>query len=251
MSRKPVVAGNWKMNGRRAMAVSLAAEIAAAAPDGVDVLLCPPLVYLDAVAQAVAGSAVALGAQNLSEQQDGAYTGEVSAEMLLDAGCGYVLVGHSERRTLYGEEDALVAAKFRRALAAGISPVLCVGETLAQRQAGQTEAVIDGQLTAVLSGLTADALSRAIIAYEPVWAIGTGMTASPDQAQAVHAHIRRRLEADFGPDAAGSMRLLYGGSVKADNAASLFAGADIDGGLIGGASLDAATFLAICQAITA
>ncbi|MEE4251655.1 MAG: triose-phosphate isomerase [Alcanivoracaceae bacterium] len=251
MTRIPLVAGNWKMNGRRAMAAQLAAEVAAGAPGGVEVLLCPPLVYLDVVLAAAKGSGVCVGAQNLAATGDGAFTGEVSAEMIADAGCQYVLVGHSERRTLFAEDDAQVADKFCRALEAGLRPVLCVGETLAQREAGRTEQVINAQLEAVLSRVTATQMADAVIAYEPVWAIGTGMTASPEQAQAVHAHIRAILGNVFGSALAESLRLLYGGSVKADNAASLFAGADIDGGLIGGASLDAATFLAICQAATA
>ncbi len=251
MSRTPLVAGNWKMNGRRSMAASLAAEIAAGVPDGVEVLLCPPLVYLDAVAGVLRHTPVVLGAQNLDEHEDGAFTGEVSAEMLADMTCLYVLVGHSERRTLFAESSARVADKFFRALEAGLRPVLCVGETLAEREAGSTEDVINAQLNAVFGRATAEQMANTVIAYEPVWAIGTGRTASPEQAQAVHAHIRSRLASSFGEPLAQSLRLLYGGSVKADNAASLFAGADIDGGLVGGASLDAATFLAICQAATA
>lgn len=251
MSRTPLVAGNWKMNGRRSMAASLAAEIASAAPAGVEVLLCPPLVYLDTVADVLRGSTVVLGAQNLDEHEDGAFTGEVSGEMLADVACRYVLVGHSERRTLFAESSMRVADKFFRALDAGLHPVLCVGETLAEREAGRTEQVIDAQLDAVFGRASAEQMAEAVIAYEPVWAIGTGMTASPEQAQAVHAHIRSRLASSFDASLAQSLRLLYGGSVKADNAASLFAGADIDGGLVGGASLDAATFLAICQAATA
>ncbi|MCC1497071.1 triose-phosphate isomerase [Alcanivorax sp. 1008] len=251
MTRIPLVAGNWKMNGRRAMAAQLAAEVAAGAPAGVEVLLCPPLVYLDTVAAAAKGSPVCFAGQNVAATSDGAFTGEVSAEMLVDAGCQYVLVGHSERRTLFAEDNAQVADKFCRALEAGLRPVLCIGETLAEREAGRTEQVVNAQLEAVFSRITAAQLVGAVIAYEPVWAIGTGMTASPDQAQAVHAHIRARLSGAFGAELAESLRLLYGGSVKADNAASLFAGADIDGGLIGGASLDAETFLAICQAATA
>ncbi|MDF1630463.1 MAG: triose-phosphate isomerase [Alcanivoracaceae bacterium] len=251
MTRIPLVAGNWKMNGRRAMAAQLAAEVAAGAPAGVEVLLCPPLVYLDTVSAAAKGSGLCFAGQNLAATSDGAFTGEISAEMLVDAGCQYVLVGHSERRALFAEDNAQVADKFCRALDAGLRPVLCVGETLAEREAGQTEQVVNAQLDAVFSRVTAAQLAGAVIAYEPVWAIGTGMTASPEQAQAVHAHIRARLSAAFGSELAESLRLLYGGSVKADNAASLFAGADIDGGLIGGASLDAETFLAICQAATA
>jgi triosephosphate isomerase len=251
MSRIPLVAGNWKMNGRRGMAAQLAADIAAAVPAGVEVLLCPPSVYLGTVSAACSGSQLKLGGQNMAAVEDGAVTGEVSAEMLADMGCHYVLVGHSERRTLFAEGNAVVADKLCRALAAGLRPILCVGETLAQRDAGRTEQVIDAQLDAVFSRVTAEQMADVVIAYEPVWAIGTGKTASPEQAQAVHAHIRARLQASFGIAVAESSRLLYGGSVNADNAASLFVRADIDGGLIGGASLDAATFLAICQAATA
>jgi triosephosphate isomerase (TIM) len=251
MSRTPLVAANWKMNGRRAMAAELATAVAAAVPDGVEVMLCPPLVYIDTVAAAITGSPVQLGAQNLAATEDGAFTGEVSAAMLSDVGCRWVLVGHSERRTLFGESSEQVADKFVQALAAGLKPVLCVGETLEQREAGRTEAVVAAQLEAVFERVPATGMAEAVVAYEPVWAIGTGQTASPEQAQQVHAFIRARLAERFGPALASSLRLLYGGSVKADNAASLFAGADIDGGLIGGASLDAATFLAICQAATA
>jgi triosephosphate isomerase (TIM) len=251
MQRTPLVAGNWKMNGRRAMAAELAAAVAAGAPAGVDILLCPPLVYLDTVSAALSGSRVQIGAQNMAADSDGAFTGEVSAAMLADVGCHWVLVGHSERRTLFGETSEQVADKFFRALDAGLHPVLCVGETLAQRQVGSTEAVVAAQLEAVFAKAEPAQIASAVIAYEPVWAIGTGQTATPEQAQQVHAFIRARLAGAFGQSLASSVRLLYGGSVKADNAASLFASADIDGGLIGGASLDAATFLAICQAATA
>ncbi|MFN3714680.1 MAG: triose-phosphate isomerase [Alcanivoracaceae bacterium] len=251
MPRTPLVAGNWKMNGCRAMAAELAAAVAAGAPAGVDILLCPPLVYLDTVSAALSGSMVQLGAQNVAASDDGAFTGEVSAAMLVDVGCRWVLVGHSERRALYGETSELVADKFFQALDAGLLPVLCVGETLEQRQAGSTEAIVAAQLEAVFGRAEPAQMATAVIAYEPVWAIGTGQTATPEQAQQVHAFIRARLAGAFGQSLASSVRLLYGGSVKADNAASLFASADIDGGLIGGASLDAATFLAICQAATA
>ena len=247
--RTPLVAGNWKMHGRRDMADTLAAAIAGQVPDGVEVALCPPYPYLDRVAQTLAGSTVALGAQNLADEAEGAYTGEVAGEMLADLGCRYVLVGHSERRSLYGEDDARVAAKFLRAQAAGLVPVLCLGETLEAREGGDTETVLAAQLDAVLEAAGAAALEQAVIAYEPVWAIGTGLTATPEQAQAAHAFLRDRL-ARQNKAVAAAVRILYGGSVKADNAASLLSEPDIDGGLIGGASLDADSFLAICQAAT-
>ncbi len=237
------------MNGRRDLAQSLATAIAAQAPADCDVAICTPFPYLLTAAQALTGSAVLLGAQNLSEQSDGAFTGEVSADMLVDCGCRYVIVGHSERRALYGESSALVAEKFMRAQQAGLIPILCVGETLDERNAQATEGVVAAQLQAVLEAAGVQAFARAVIAYEPVWAIGTGLTASPEQAQAVHAFLRARLAA-IDADIAAGVRILYGGSVKADNAAALFAGPDIDGGLIGGASLDADSFLAICQATT-
>ena len=244
--RTSLVAGNWKMHGRLDMARDLAARIAAGAPAGVELALCPPYPYLAALQQTLAGTPVALGAQNLAEQPEGAFTGEVAGEMLAEFGCRYVLVGHSERRSLYGETDAVVATKFQRAQAAGLVPVLCLGESQAEREAGQTEAVVGRQLDAVLALAGVAAFHQAVIAYEPVWAIGTGLTASPEQAQAVHAFIRQRLA---GHDAAvaAATRILYGGSVKADNAVLLLAEPDIDGGLIGGASLDADSFLAICQ----
>lgn len=247
MPRTPLVAGNWKMNGRRNMAASLAAEIAAAAPAGVEVLLCPPLVYLDAVANAVCGSAVVLGAQNLDEHEDGAYTGEVSGEMLVDMACRYVLVGHSERRTLFAESSVRVADKFFRALGAGLRPVFCVGETLAEREAGHTEQVINAQLDAVFGRATAEQMADVVIAYEPVWAIGTGHTATPEQARDMHATIRRFMSERYGP-AGADRSILYGGSVKPDNASDLIAAGDIDGFLVGGASLDPGSFLAIVRA---
>lgn len=245
MARTPLVAGNWKMNGRQDMARDLASSVAAGAPSGVQVALCPPFPYLETVRRE-AGDLL-LGGQNLAAEEDGAFTGEVSGEMLVDLGCRLVLVGHSERRALFGEGDDRVAHKFQRALDAGLTPVLCVGETLAQRDAGDTVAVVRRQLDAVLAASGVAGLGRGVVAYEPVWAIGTGRTATPEQAQEVHAAIRARVGED---DAkiADSLQLLYGGSVKADNAASLFSQPDIDGGLIGGASLDADSFLAICQA---
>src|SRR5690606_28006206 len=248
MARRKIVAGNWKMPGRDAMAAQLASDIAVAAP-ACETILCAPFPYLQRVGDVLAGSRVQLGAQTLSEHEDGAYTGETSAEMLLDCGCSHVIVGHSERRSLFGETDAQVAAKFVRARQAGLTPILCVGESQVEREAGETEQVVRRQLQAVIDAAGIEAFTDAIIAYEPVWAIGTGLTASPEQAQAVHAFIRILLAAqDAG--VAERVPVLYGGSVKADNAAALFAGADIDGGLIGGASLDADSFLAICAATT-
>jgi len=244
-----LVAGNWKMNGDSASNTELVAGIIAGAPesDRVKLLICPPFPYLAAVAGQVAGSRVALGAQTVSEHTAGAYTGEVAAPMLRELGCEYVIVGHSERRSLYGESSDAVAAKFKAALAAGLRPILCVGETLAERESGNTEAVIDKQLNAVLAGVGIAEFATAVIAYEPVWAIGTGMTASPEQAQDVHSHIRAALSG-HDVDIAASLQILYGGSMKGENAAGLLAMPDIDGGLIGGASLKAADFLAIAEA---
>lgn len=214
---------------------------------GAEVSVCVPYVYLAEVAAQLQGKPISWGAQNVSEHAAGAFTGEISADMLRDFSCTYVIVGHSERRTLYAEDDALVARKFAAVRAAGMRPILCVGEQLEDREQGVTEAVVARQLDAVLALEGVAALQQAVIAYEPVWAIGTGKTASPDQAQAVHAFIRARVgEQDAG--VAEGLRILYGGSVKADNAAELFAMSDIDGGLIGGASLNADEFMAICRA---
>lgn len=247
--RKFLVAGNWKMNGDTAANGELVDGIISGMPDSdsVEVLVCPPFPYLAAVRAQITGSKLMLGSQNVSEQASGAYTGETSAGMLLDVGCQYALVGHSERRSIYGETSRQVAEKFAAALAAGLTPVLCVGETLEQREAGETEAVVNEQLNAVLDESGIDSIGRAVIAYEPVWAIGTGMTASPEQAQDVHRHIRSVLDGQNSDIAAG-VQILYGGSVKGDNAAGLFGMPDIDGGLIGGASLKAADFLAIVEA---
>jgi len=214
---------------------------------GVDCAVCVPFPYLAQAQQLLTGTAVSWGAQDVHQLDTGAYTGEVSAAMLRDFGCRYVLVGHSERRALYGESSSLVAEKFAAAQKAGLIPILCVGETLGQRESGVTEAVVAEQLDAVLVSLGAQSLRNAIVAYEPVWAIGTGKTASPEQAQAVHAFIRGRVASHDGQVAEG-LCILYGGSVKAANAAQLFAMADIDGGLVGGASLVADEFLAICRA---
>ena len=247
--RNILVAGNWKMNGDSASNGELVAGIIAGAPDSdrVELLVCPPFPYLGAVVQATAGSKVAVGAQNVSEHAKGAFTGEVAAGMLSDIGCDYALVGHSERRTLYGETSGDVAAKFKATLEAGLKPVLCVGETLEERQAEKTETVVDEQLNAVIDLVGIAAFANAVIAYEPVWAIGTGMTASPEQAQDVHAHIRQLLAGHDAAVAEG-IQILYGGSMKGENAAGLLAMQDIDGGLIGGASLKAPDFLAIANA---
>lgn len=247
--RQPLVAGNWKMNGSREMSSDLLAALVRGTEDGVaaEVLVCPPFVYLADAQKSLRGSGMKLGAQSLCAEEAGAYTGEIAANMLLDFDCEYVIVGHSERRALYGEDDALVARKFMAALKAGLKPIVCVGETLEQREAGETDGVIRAQIAAVLEAAGVSAFANAVIAYEPVWAIGTGKTASPDEAQAVHANIRSMIAAEDGT-IAGSLRILYGGSVKASNAAELFGQPDIDGGLIGGASLEAEQFLSIVQA---
>jgi triosephosphate isomerase len=244
-----LVAGNWKMNGSSAANTELVAGIIAGVPEGsgFSLLVCPPFPYLASVVAQAAGSAVKVGAQNVSEHEKGALTGEVAPGMLGDLGCDYVIVGHSERRALYGETSAQVAAKFQAAQAAGVTPILCVGETLEEREAGNTEPVVDEQLDAVLNTAGVGAFATAVIAYEPVWAIGTGMTATPEQAQDVHAHIRARLVEQSAEIAAG-VQILYGGSMKGENAAGLLIQPDIDGGLIGGASLKAEDFLAIAEA---
>lgn len=247
--RRILVAGNWKLNGNKASIQQLVTSIVAGVSDltKVSIAVCAPYVYLPLTAELLSSSAVALGAQDVSEQDNGAFTGEVSAPMLLEVGCQYVIVGHSERRSLFGEKDADTARKFVAARKQGLIPILCLGESLAEREAGQTEAVVARQLDAVLALEGVQALNDAVIAYEPVWAIGTGKTASPEQAQAVHAFIRERIAAQDAKVAA-KVQILYGGSVKSSNAAELFAMQDIDGGLIGGASLDAQDFLKICQA---
>jgi triosephosphate isomerase len=237
--RSRLVAGNWKMHGSRASNRALLEALVGqlGRQDAVEVAVCPPYPYLEQVSELLAGTPLAWGAQNMSEHAQGAYTGEVSAAMLREFGCRYAIVGHSERRQLYGESDAQVAAKFAAARSAGITPILCVGETLEEREAGRTEEVVARQLGAILKSKD---FGNAVLAYEPVWAIGTGRNATPDQAQAVHAFLRARLSAD--------VRILYGGSVKAANAAAIFAMPDIDGGLIGGASLVAKEFLEIVRA---
>ena len=249
--RKPLVAANWKMHGTLASGRALVGALLAGLADrddGPEVLVCPAFPHLALIAETLDGGPLVLGAQDLSDQAgEGAFTGDVSGTMLVDIGCLYALVGHSERRSVHGESDDLVAAKFGRAQEVGLIPVLCVGETLEEREAGTTEAVIERQLGAVLSSHGAAALAHAVVAYEPVWAIGTGHTASPDQAQAVHAFIRAKLAAQDGT-IADRVRILYGGSVKAANARELFTMPDIDGGLVGGASLKAQEFLQIIEA---
>jgi triosephosphate isomerase (TIM) len=245
--RRKLVAGNWKMHSTRASAEALVRALAAARIDGVEVVVFPPFVYLAELVAQRRTDSLAIGAQDVSEHAQGAYTGEVAAAMLKDVGVTHVLVGHSERRQYHGETSARVAAKFAQAQAAGLTPVLCVGETLDQRDAGATEAIIAEQLDAVTGKSGIAAFAAAVVAYEPVWAIGTGRTATPVQAQAVHAFIRGKLAA-VDATIASSLRILYGGSVKPANAAELFAQADVDGGLIGGASLVAEDFLAICAA---
>jgi triosephosphate isomerase len=244
-----LVAGNWKMNGSTASNQELVAGIVAGAPqsDSAKLLICPPFPYLAAVAKQISGSTVLLGAQNVSEHESGAFTGEVAPAMLSDIGCEYVIVGHSERRALYGETSFAVAAKFKAALDAGLKPILCVGETLEQRESGGTESVVEVQLGAVIDKVGIAGFKSAVVAYEPVWAIGTGVTASPEQAQDVHRHIRGVM-AGHDAEVAGSTQILYGGSMKGENAAGLLAMPDIDGGLIGGASLKAGDFLAIAEA---
>ncbi|HCB14495.1 MAG TPA: triose-phosphate isomerase [Gammaproteobacteria bacterium] len=246
--RRNLVAGNWKMNGSAESIRGLlqgikegAAEVAAA-----DLVVFPPFVYIGLVEQQLTGTSVAWGTQNLSEHASGAYTGEVAGPMLQDFHCTYVIVGHSERRTLYGESDEMVARKFAAARKVNIQPILCVGETLEERDQGVTESVVERQLKAVLDLEGIEAFNNAVIAYEPVWAIGTGRTATPQQAQDVHAFIRAKL-AERNPTVAAQTRILYGGSMKAANSGELMAMADIDGGLIGGASLDAKDFLAIAR----
>lgn len=247
--RQPLVAGNWKLNGSKENNKQLVEAILAGAGDvtKAEIVVCPPFLYLQQLAELLQGTNIAYGSQNICEHDNGAYTGEVSANMLNDFGCKYAIIGHSERRSIYGESDAMIAQKFLAAKKAGIVPILCVGELLEEREAGETETVVGRQLDAVVEAAGIDELKNSVIAYEPVWAIGTGKTATPEQAQEVHAFIRNRL-ANSSSNVAQAIQILYGGSVKADNAADLFANDDIDGGLIGGASLQADSFLAICKA---
>jgi len=245
MTRRSLVVGNWKMHGSRPVNAALLDGILQARPFASEVAVCVPFPFLSETAVTLTGSDLRWGAQDCSAYEQGAFTGEVSAGMLAEFGCRYVIVGHSERRALHAESDQLVADKAKAALARGVTPIVCVGETLAQREAGQTEAVVKRQVSAVIHTL-GHCAGEMVVAYEPVWAIGTGLTATPEQAQAVHAMLRAQLRAATAH--ADVMKLLYGGSVKPDNAAALFAQPDIDGGLIGGASLKADDFVAICRA---
>ncbi len=248
--RTPFVAGNWKMNLTRHASLELVSELKSGLASGlpVDVAVCPPFVYLDCVAQTLDGSALKLGAQNLYFEAEGAFTGEISAGMLLDVGCQYVILGHSERRNVLGESNQDVNRKLHTALAAGLIPILCVGELLEQREAGKTLEVIQDQFDGSLAGVSAEQLGRCVIAYEPVWAIGTGRVATPEQAEEVHASLRQMLHDRAGAAVADAVRIQYGGSVKPDNAAELMAQPNIDGALVGGAALKSASFLAIVQA---
>lgn len=247
--RQPFVAGNWKLNGNKQSISGLLEGILGGIQDvkKAEVAVCPPAVYLAQVADILKDSPVQYGAQNVCEHDSGAYTGEVSAPMLTEFGCKYTIIGHSERRSIYGETDEQIVQKFAALKNVGIIPILCVGELLEEREAGKTEQVVGKQIDAVLNVTGIEQFKNSVIAYEPVWAIGTGVTASPEQAQDVHAFIRQRLAAKDA-DIAEGIQILYGGSVKPDNAVELFAKPDIDGGLIGGASLDAAGFLSICCA---
>ena len=248
--RTKYIAGNWKMNLDRESALGLAGVVAdfAAGKASLDVGIFPPAVYLADVVKAAAGTGVRVGAQNCCDQDEGAFTGEISAAMIQDCGATVALIGHSERRHIYGEEDELIRHKVRQALSSGLEVMLCIGETLEQRQAGKTEAICSQQLSSGLEGLDSQSLERVTIAYEPVWAIGTGHTATPDQAQQVHAYCRGLLAGTAGDDLAASTRILYGGSVKPDNARDLLTQPDIDGALVGGASLTPEAFIPIAEA---
>ena len=248
--RRPILAGNWKMNGKAADGAALVKELAhlIGQPSGADVVVCPPFTSLAAVGEALQGTGLQLGAQNCHFEAQGAFTGEISADMLIEAGCSYVIVGHSERRQYFAETDATVNARLRAALAAGLRPILCVGESLAQRELSVTAEWVALQVKSALAGVLPGEISRVVIAYEPIWAIGTGRTATAQQAQEVCAVIRNTLAALYGEEAAQGQQIQYGGSMNAKNAAELLAQKDIDGGLIGGASLKAADFAAIVRA---
>ena len=245
--RRKFICGNWKMNLDRAAAVALAEGVAkqSAGVEGVDLAVCPPFGYLEAVGKALAGSKVALGAQNVYFQPNGAFTGEISTAMLLDLGCRYVILGHSERRHVLGESDKFINQKVHAALAAGLTPIVCVGELLSEREAGQTGAVIRTQFDGSLAGLSAGQMKRIVIAYEPVWAIGTGKVASPAQAEEVHLDLRKIITERYNEEIAQGMVIQYGGSVKPDNAAELLGQPDIDGALVGGAALKVDQFMGI------
>ena len=248
--RRPIVAGNWKMNKTADEAETLVKGVVSGVSGvaGVDVVVCPPFTALERAAQALAGSDVGLGAQNMHWEPEGAYTGEVSGQMLLTCGCRYVILGHSERRTYFGETDATVNQRLKAALAVGLVPIVCVGETLEERKSEVTNKVVRKQISGGFEGLSADEARGVVIAYEPVWAIGTGLTASPEQAEEVHAFIRQEVGGIFSSDVADAVRIQYGGSMKPENAAELVGQPNIDGGLIGGAALEADSFVAIVKA---
>lgn len=249
--RRFLIAGNWKMNTNRSAGVALAGELAAVAPqteEGVEVLVCPPYPYLIPVGEKLSGSAVHLGAQDVYFEAPGAFTGEVAVEMLKDCGCRYVILGHSERRHVMGETDAVINRKVRAAISGSLTAVLCVGELLSERQSGQTEEVLDRQMEGGLSGVSEAEAASVVVAYEPVWAIGTGVTATPEQAESAHEHLRKWLARRYTPAFSEKVRILYGGSVKADNAETLLSQPNVDGALVGGASLKAASFVPIIEA---
>lgn len=249
--RRPILAGNWKMNTVRESAAALATALAEQVPasrNDVEVIVCPPFVYLESVLRAASGSGLQIGAQNSSDQNPGAFTGETSCEMLTDLGCRWVIVGHSERRQFYGECDRIVNSKAKKALASGLKTIVCVGELLEQREAGQTQAVLESQMTGSLADLSAEEMSNVVIAYEPVWAIGTGKVATEEQAEEAHECLRSWLEGRFNSDVAAATRILYGGSVKPDNAAGLLSQPNVDGALVGGASLKSELFMPIIDA---
>ncbi len=247
--RQPLIAGNWKMNGSKAFVAELLLGIKTANQDiqTTEIAVCAPFPYLYLLEELLAGTPIRYGAQDVAFENDGAFTGQVSVKMLKDFGCHYAIIGHSERRQFNAETDAIIARKYAQAIANDVTPILCIGESLAERQQAQTEAVVARQLDAVIELNGIDALAKGVVAYEPVWAIGTGMTATPEQAQAVHAFLRARIAA-HDQTIASQIRILYGGSMKSNNALELIMQPDIDGGLIGGASLKADEFLAICQA---
>ena len=249
--RRPILAGNWKMNTCRESAGALVTALAGQMPstrDDVEVIVCPPAVYIQTAVSEASGSGLQVGGQNASDQESGAFTGETSCGMLTDLGCGWVILGHSERRTLYGETDALVNSKVRQAISSGLKPIVCVGELLEQREAGETEAVLQSQLSGSLADLSPEEMSDVVVAYEPVWAIGTGKVATDGQAQDVHRFLRDWLKTRFNSAVAEATRILYGGSVKAANAAGLLSQPDVDGALVGGASLTAEAFIPIIEA---
>lgn len=250
--RRPLIAGNWKMNLNRREAIELASSVSSAEiANGVDVVVCPPFVWLQSVIEAVGSSAIGVGAQDVYFEENGAFTGETSAEMLVDLGCRYVILGHSERRHILGEADETVNKKVMRALQTGLIPIVCVGETLAEREAGNTSKVVQTQFHGSLRDVSAEQISQVIIAYEPVWAIGTGKTASTEQAEEVHADLRKLIKDRYNSGSADQVRILYGGSVKPGNSAELLTQPNIDGALVGGASLKSDDFLAIIGSATA